>query len=224
MFRFLALDHPVGQFLCRILDLFILSLLWVLFSVTIVGFGPATTAVYYSVVKSVRKERDSAARCFFHSLRENWKPSLIAGLIFAALGASVLVIDLPTLLLPFTSESASIGVWTILAGVKLIILEALMMYTFPILSRFAISLPGAFIRAMSFLFRRPVRSIALSVLLLIFIWICLRFPPMIVILPGSFALLSSFFMESLLTEMLPADFQAAHSDDDLWYLDQQSNP
>lgn len=212
-------DHPIGQFLSHILDLFILSLLWLLMTLTIVGFGPATAALYHSVVKAVRKDRDSAVRSFYYSLRENWKPSMIAGLICSVFIVSALMIDVPALLLPFTPQGGSCGIWTILAGSKLILLGGLILYTFPILSRFTIPVPGALIRAMGFFFRRPLHSVGLSVLLLVSVWLSIRLPLLIVILPALDTLIISFGIESALLELIPADFRSSHPNEDLWYLE-----
>ena len=43
---------------------------------TIVGIGPASTALYYATAKALRYERGHALKEFFHGLKASWKISM----------------------------------------------------------------------------------------------------------------------------------------------------
>ncbi len=212
-------DHPVGQVLSHVLDLFILSILWFILSMTVAGCGPASTALYYSVMKSVRKGQDSVTHSFFHAIRENWKPALIIGLICAVFCLSVCLIDLPNILAMLTQSAQFSPFWSTLSIIKLLLLTGLMVYVFPILSRFQISVPGAVIKSLGFLFLHPLRSAAAVGLLLVSVYLGLTLPMLLLILPALTALVFSFLLEPVLKEMLPEDFRETHSEENLWYLE-----
>ncbi len=51
---------------------------------------PTTTALYYSVVKAVRRHRGYPVKEFFRSFKQNFKQGVVASLIFTALSALLL--------------------------------------------------------------------------------------------------------------------------------------
>lgn len=66
----------------KVWDMILLSIIWVLCSMTLVLIGPATTALYYTVVKVIRRERGYVTREFFHSFKDNLKLGTITTIIF----------------------------------------------------------------------------------------------------------------------------------------------
>ena len=58
-------DNPVMSFISRLIDLFTLSLLWLLCSLPIITIGAANCSLYYAVIKSVRHQRSYPVKEFF---------------------------------------------------------------------------------------------------------------------------------------------------------------
>lgn len=50
------LDNPIWRFMGKLVDVFILTLLWAVCCIPIITIGPASTAVYYVTLKLVRDE------------------------------------------------------------------------------------------------------------------------------------------------------------------------
>ena len=79
-------DNPVMSFISRLIDLFTLSLLWLLCSLPIITIGAANCSLYYAVIKSVRHQRSYPVKEFFKCFRQNIKASLILCPLFLLLG------------------------------------------------------------------------------------------------------------------------------------------
>lgn len=67
------LDNPIWRFMGKLVDVFILTLLWAVCCIPIITIGPASTAVYYVTLKLVRDEESYTVRSFFKSFKENFK-------------------------------------------------------------------------------------------------------------------------------------------------------
>ena len=109
-------DNKFFSFMGKAFDILVLNAIWLLLCVplpiltitwivktesllfliltflTILPIVPATTALYYAVVKSVRKERSYAIKEFFRSFVRNFKQGVVLSLIALAL-IGVLYID-----------------------------------------------------------------------------------------------------------------------------------
>lgn len=75
------LKESLGTFLRNLWDLMILNWLWMLCSLPVVTIGPATCAMLSVTLKLIRGEPVYAAKDFFRSFRDNFKPALLLGLL-----------------------------------------------------------------------------------------------------------------------------------------------
>ena len=82
-----GIDGSFTGFMEKIADLFLVSILWIICSLPIVTIVLSTSALYYSVVKCVRRERGTATHEFIHFIGENWKQGLKLGAVYLILGA-----------------------------------------------------------------------------------------------------------------------------------------
>ena len=118
------------------------NLLFLILTVlTLLPIVPATTALYYAMVKSVRRERSYAIKEFFRSFKRNFKQGSIFSLIGLAL-VFVLYIDFRYAMeLSKAGESSGstyLGVFIIIA----LIFSSIYMYICPVLSRFDMKFTG----------------------------------------------------------------------------------
>ena len=79
------LDNPIWRFMGKLVDVFILTLLWAVCCIPIITIGPASTAVYYVTLKLVRDEESYTVRSFFKSFKENFKQGSVIGIIMTLL-------------------------------------------------------------------------------------------------------------------------------------------
>ena len=86
-------NSGIGKALSAFVNCIWLGLLWLGCSLPVLTLGASTTALYYAVVKGVRRERGTPTGLFFHAFRENLKTATLSWLVCAAFLA-VVVTDL----------------------------------------------------------------------------------------------------------------------------------
>ena len=145
MSNFFNMDNAFFTIMGKVWDMILLSIIWVLCSMTIVLIGPATTAMYYSVVKVIRRERGYVTREFFHSFKDNIKLGIITTIIFFAL-SYVMYIDFSYSKV-MLDQGKSYGSLLIAGFIAITtVLVFILIFIFPILSRFTLNLKGLFMR------------------------------------------------------------------------------
>jgi uncharacterized membrane protein YesL len=85
--RFFDIEGPLYNFFTIIANVWILNLLWLLFSVPIVTIGASTTAMLHMFIKMHDKSDGHIVKGFFKSFCENFKQSTIIWLIAVFVGA-----------------------------------------------------------------------------------------------------------------------------------------
>ena len=129
------MENPIWQGLGVIADMLILNLLTVVFSLPVVTAGAAVTAMNSVVIRMLRGEEGTGVtRCYFHALRQNLKSGILLGLGLL-LAAGLLYFDYlaaSSFVPPLRFAIAAIGV----------LLLALAIYAFALLSRYENSLFG----------------------------------------------------------------------------------
>lgn len=90
-----SIENPVMCYIVKIFDCMCLSILWIACCLPIFTAGAATTALYATVYRYIRKDEGNLLKTFFGAFRENWKRSTFVWLVMLAagilLGADVLV-------------------------------------------------------------------------------------------------------------------------------------
>jgi len=81
MSGFFNLENPVFQLLGKVCDMLFVSVVYIVLCLPIVTIGPANTALYYAIVKVIRRERGYIFREFFRSFKLNFKRGAIVGIL-----------------------------------------------------------------------------------------------------------------------------------------------
>ena len=116
-------------------DMVVINVIWLILCIPIVTIVPATTAMYYTIVKVVRRERSYAIKEFFRSFKRNFRQGSLFS-VYLVLAAFIMYIDFRyALLLAEQGESSGstfMGVFLIIA----LLLCAVFTFLCPVLSRF----------------------------------------------------------------------------------------
>ena len=80
MGEFFNPEKGIWAWLSTLVDVCGLSIFWACLCLPVVTIGPATAALYYTVVKCVRGRENGAFGYFFRSFLQNFKVGLLAGL------------------------------------------------------------------------------------------------------------------------------------------------
>lgn len=213
MKKIFDMDGGIMGALTKVSDVLLLNILFIVFSIPVFTMGTSFTAMYYTTVKCIRRERSYVFQSFWKSFKENFRQSVIIGLtliVFYALFAVNIWYSLRVVQGVFgfvlTVIYGAFGVAVLFTGI----------YVFPVLSRFELKLTE--IIKMSFLM--SAKHLPYTILMILIHIICLAgmwfFPPMVLILPAVGNLLCSFMMERVLKKYTPEN---TNPSEDAWYLE-----
>lgn len=129
-------DSLLGRFLNWTADIFILNILWLICSLPIITIGASTTALYYSMMKRIRRDEGYVRTNFISSFKSNFKQSTIIWLIMLVIGA-VLFADFRIGLYLNTSNGNPVGKLILVISIILMIVYGLVLiYVFPVQAKF----------------------------------------------------------------------------------------
>lgn len=211
MGNFFNIDGGFFSVTGKIFDLFFVSILFTICCIPIITIGPATTALYYSVVKSIRRERGYVSKEFFRSFKQNLRQGAVLSII--------IVVAFLLLSFNFRVVRAMDGKkGSILFGVYLamsIISINIMLYVFPNLSRFTLTIKQLFKNSAMMSVRHFLSTVIMLIIFVVTVMISYLVPVSLMFSPGLCALLISFMMEKILKQYTPADPDCT----DAWYLE-----
>ena len=209
------------RFTGRVLDIAVLSLLWLVCSLPIITIGPATAALYYSCVKCLRHRQPEPYRSFFSAFRENLKVGIGATVIFLLLWELLVVGYLLLMLAGAPGDT----IWSAvrLAYLMLLLLPlAVMSCAFPLLSRFTFGVRELLANSLRITFRHLPSLLAAAVLNAVLIYVtCVGWYFCAMLLtPALGALLSSYLLEPVFRKYTPGAETGNDEEDDSrpWYL------
>lgn len=191
--RFFNSDTEIWRFFGWVGDIVILSLLWVVFSLPLVTVGAASTALYDTAVRVVRRKTDSLFGRFWKTFRREWKTATITTLFWAV------IVAVPIALYIFAVRSAPEGqplqLQSVLFLLVLFLLMSILSWVFPLLSRFTFTFASLQGIAVRLALGQILRSVSMTLLIGLGIWACSHQVFSIFFAPGLVAWLSTFLIE-----------------------------
>lgn len=219
MDKFFDYNNKFIQFMNKVADMMIVSTMWTLLCLTVVGIGPASTAAYHAMAKAVRFERESAFKEFWRSFWQNFWKSLVFGLLLTVFAVSIYFVDIVANY-DFLFQNAAPDGWALFSLIiKTVILAVVAIYVFPILSRFNMPIPRVFMSAMLLSVRHLLSTVFMVVVLLVAANIIVIYPYLLFIVPGVFAFVQTFPMEKIMRAHMTEEDREENEEVDQWYLD-----
>ena len=127
------LDAPIWSFMGKVADLVVINLLVVVCSLPIFTIGAAWTALYYVVMRMVRKEEGYIIKDFFRSFKENFKQATVIWLIFLA----IIMIIVGDVYIYVMVPGQIPGVIMTIVGILGCVVMGTLIYVFPMLARYS---------------------------------------------------------------------------------------
>ena len=177
------------------MDLFLLSVFWLVCSLPVFTLGPATAALYRTVVRCIRGSERKSWSLFFRTFRENFKVGALTTLVVVAVGAVLFV--LYTLLYQTASLNRAGYILFMAYYVFLLLPLGLLCYLFPVLSQFEFGVGGLLSNCAKLAIAHLPSTIALALLLYAALTVCLNFFLAIAVTPALLALLHSLLLERI---------------------------
>ena len=159
MNRLFSMDNKFFVFMGKVADLCILKLICLVCCIPIVTAGASLTALYYVTLKMVRNEEAYIFRSFFKSFRQNFKQATIIHLIMLV-AAALLFLD--TNIVKAMGEPAS-SIMSVIFAVFTLLYAMILLYLYPILSKFYNSVKNTFRNAVLM----SIRHLPYTILMLI---------------------------------------------------------
>lgn len=202
--------NPLFSFLNLLGQLILLSILWTVCCLPIITVGASTVALYYTVVKVLRRNQDSLFAAFFREFRNNFLQSLNINMVFLCYFGILAYFAIPRL--SAAQSGADIGFYAL---VGLAILGALpLSLVYPTISRFYHK-GGSLVRFLLMVIgKHPHIVLGCTLLLAAGILLVLSNPAALLFVPGVVC-----YVQSLLLEPVFRKYSAADSDPnyEMWY-------
>ncbi|MCH5273655.1 MAG: YesL family protein [Lachnospiraceae bacterium] len=202
-------------------DRFLFLVVLMLSASLILAVGPASTAFYYTVVKVIRRERSYILKEFFRSFKLNFRQGVIVTVIYAVV-VFLMYFDV-NYAIQLNQEGSKYG--SVMFGVfivQAVLVLFTIVYIFPLLSRFTVTLKHLFKWAF-FLSVRHFASTLLLLLLFVATAVMMYFsflymPFLDLFLPGIYTLVASFPIEKIFKKYMPKEEEDdEESGIDHWY-------
>lgn len=202
MSSFFNVDNGFFSVMGKVWDMILLSIIWVICCIPMFTIGPATAAMYYCIVKVIRRERGYVLREFWHSFKDNFKVGSLASLIFLAL-TYILYIDF-TYSKGIQETGAKYGDIMFAAFIAITTIGVfVLVFSFPILSRFTLNIRGLFKTSFIISMKHFPTTFLMVILIAVFGCGVYLIYPLIFIAPALCCLICSFLIERIFKKYMP---------------------
>lgn len=210
-------DNPLMCTINKIIDIVVLSLLWTLCSLPIITVGASCSALYYAIVKSVRKDRSHASREFWRGFKANLKQGVVFEFFWCIFAFMMLISDIPLAMSFLDTGKIQNTILLLLFAVKTILLLGSVCWFYPLLSRYKQPLLNLLKATLYLFFRHFFISLLAIILLVLTVALLLAEPLLLAVIPGVAFYLISFLLEPALREL--CDATPGQNKEDTWYLE-----
>nr|WP_317362657.1 YesL family protein [uncultured Blautia sp.] len=153
-------DNIIHIFLNKLGDIIIANLLFLVCCIPIITIGPALTALYHCMLRTVKGNNNGTTKTFFRAFKENFLQSLIVWLGLLAVG---FILFLNIQFLQNTASVVSKPLFYVSLGIAgLVIILAL--YIFPVIAAFANTTVNLLKNAYVFAFLHFPSTLAIAVI------------------------------------------------------------
>ena len=200
-------------YMSKFIDMILSNVIFLISCIPVFTIGAACTAMYYTCVKVIRRDRGKIWQEYKHSFITNFKTATGVWVILAVAEGALGVLTFRLRTQGHGSLSAAvIG----LAMACFLFVMAMIIYAFAVLSRFTVNAVGAVQNAAVISIHHGGQTVYMLVLTLglaTLVMMGWKFLPVILlIMPSAYMLLISLIMEKILIQYTP-DEEEATSDD-----------
>ena len=197
-------------------NVILVSVLWLIGCIPVVTAGTSTAAMYYTVVKSIRKETGYPAKEFFRAYRMNLRQGIPATLLVAA-AVLLMYFNLRYAVWVVRPNDSTIGViLEVVYAAFLILFLAIGTDMFPVLSRLQVKFTELLKITAWMSARHLLTTIGMLAVLVVQVVVCYVFLPGLAFIPAAGCLLQSVLLEPKLRKITLSGTGAA-SDENQWY-------
>lgn len=220
MSKIFDVDNKFFSTLSKIWDLMVVDFLFI---ITLPAFiGPSCTALYYAIVKNIRKSRGYPSKTFFHSFKQNFKQGSIIGIIQIIIGFGLFNCFRVAYDPDIMSKDSYFGqVYFWLCVIFTILFAMISIYVYPVLSRFTMKTRDILKLSLYLSFRHlPTTLFGIAGIVAIsLIGDLILLSPFVLIAPAVYVLILSFMMEKVLRAYMPKKEDQDEIEQEAWYYE-----
>lgn len=188
-------DNKFSQGMNKLVNIFFISVLWLVWCVPIVTVGASTTAMYYTVNKVLRHNRSYVFKEFWSAFKSNFKQSTILWLILLAVGA-LMSVD-AYIMKAFYEAGSEIGKMYVVFYILILFEIIYSIYIFANLARFENTNKQIVKNAAIMSIAHLPWSLLMLALLALVVFLDLLLPPLIIVLPAVYMWLCNLILEKI---------------------------
>ena len=196
-------DNFLMRGIAKILEILGLSLLWLFLCIPVVTAGASTTALYYSVQKTVKNNRGYALRGFFTAFKDNFKQSTIVWLFFLV-WLGILGYDF-YMMYSFYLIGEPMGKYLVVVYLLTLLVVAWSLYVFPYIARFENTTKEVFKNTFMIAVANAPTTIISSGWFIMYGYIIYRWTVAIIFMPVIYNLIKSAFIEKIFRKYLTTE-------------------
>ena len=216
MDQLFSTDGIIYRFLNKTGNIILATVLWLVGCIPIVTIGTSTAALYYTMVKSVRREVGYVHSEFWRGYKLNFKKGVAATVLLLALG-TIMAVEMRLVLENGVEVSR---IWYTLSGLLTLLMILITLYLFPVMSRFEMKLGRLCMLSfvMSIRFWYITLALLAGLAVVAFAQLYLLPIPMILLTPGLWCFASSFLVEKAMKAYMPKSEESGDGEEiKNWY-------
>ena len=188
------------SFMNAVFDLLVLGILWIICSIPLVTIGAASSALYYAVVKCIKKGESYPIRSFFHSFKMNLKQGSILTLIMLIISGTA--VSNITILLNRANGNLALFMLMFYIAVLLGVIT-ITIYLFAALSRYEMGSVWLLKQSAYMAVRHLGTTVMIWCMLFCIGVLLYKFVFLLILIPGPAVFVLSEFMENVLQRYEP---------------------
>lgn len=201
MGQLFSTDGIVYRFMTTTGNIILATILWIIGCIPVVTIGTSTAALYYTVVKSVRKDVGYVHSEFWRGYKLNFRKGVLATVLLLAM-AVILGTEMWLVLENGVEVSR---IWYSLSGLIILLMALTVLYLFPVMSRFDMKLSRLCMLSfvMSIRFWYITLALAAGLAATVAAQLFLLPMPLVLLTPGLWCYASSYLVERAMKAYMP---------------------
>lgn len=193
--RFFNPDNGIFRYTEKLADLIILSVFWIVCSLPLVTVGPATAALYHTVVRCIRGNDRNSWGLFFTTFKSNLKVGILTSLVVVPLFGVLLILH--ELLYQAALVDSTGYVLYFAYRVFLLLPVGAACYIFPVLSRFTFQVNGLLVTSAKLSIAHLPSTVVMALIVFAALVVCSNILVFLFVMPTVVASLHSYLLERI---------------------------
>ena len=207
-------DNVVFQMLGKLVDCVWVSILWFICCIPIFTIGASSTALYYTVHKSIRGNRGYTTRTFFGAFKDNFKQATLSYLVWLVITLVLFSDAYVTYQVLKTGSATGAFFYFFLIMIGVCIMWGC--YLFSYIARFENSVKQSLKNAILLMIRHLPWSFLLLLIVLLSAFLIYLIPLLLGILPAMDVLFFDFILERLFRRYMSAEDLEREKENDMY--------